>query len=339
MWAWSLGRRLLTGREDDTWYNMLLVQLLPPGVSLLALVWLVLDVAFLSALLLYLLRGCDCGRSLLCSVFHDLIRYGKTKVGRQRPAWLQWFDIPKRCFWHFYCVSLIWNGFLLWILHRLLFQSVPVPEWIQVVLRFLRAGSEPQILDRELSAVLALALLWLHSLRRLLECLFVSVFSNGTIHFVQYCFGLGYYILIGITVLSYCSLDTQTVSLDDLLPQGHWYHILGLTLYIWASLHQYRCHCILANLRKSASGTIMHLNYAIPTGDWFEKVSCPHYLAELLIYLSIAVVFGPLNTIWWLVVLYVLFSQALAAVLCHEFYHEKFDSYPIHRNAFIPFIF
>ncbi|NP_001079436.1 polyprenol reductase [Xenopus laevis] len=319
---------------------MQLVQLLPPGVSLLALVWLAVDAAFLTALLLYLQRGCDSGRSLLCSVFQDLIRYGKTKSGLRRPSWLQWFDIPKRCFWHFYFVSLVWNGFLLWILLHLLLQSVPVPEWLQAVLQFLCAGSEPQVLGGELSVVLAFSLLWLHSLRRLLECLFVSIFSNGVIHFVQYCFGLGYYILIGFTILGYCPLDRRTaVSLDDLLMQGNWYHILGLTLYVWASLHQYTCHCILADLRKSASGAIINLKHAVPTGDWFEKVSCPHYFAELLIYLSIAVVFGLLNTIWWLVVLYVLLSQALAAVLCHEFYHEKFDSYPIHRKAFIPLIF
>ncbi|KAE8629591.1 hypothetical protein XENTR_v10000537 [Xenopus tropicalis] len=251
------------------------VQLFPPGMTLLALVWLLLDATFLITLLWHLLQGCKSGHSLLCSVFQDLIRYGKTKTGLQRPAWLQWFDIPKRCFWHFYCVSLIWNGCLLWILLRLLLQSVPVPEWLQLVLHFLHAGSEPQIL----------------------------------------------------------------VSTDNLLTQCHWYHILGLALYIWASLHQYRCHCILAGLRKSASGNVINLNHSVPCGDWFERVSCPHYFAELLIYVSIAVVFGLLNTIWWLVVLFVLLNQALAALLCHEFYHEKFDTYPIHRKAFIPFIF
>ena len=44
-------------------------------------------------------------------------------------------------------------------------------------------------------------LLWIHCLRRLAECLYVSVFSDGVIHVVQYVFGLGYYILLGLTVL------------------------------------------------------------------------------------------------------------------------------------------
>lgn len=58
-----------------------------------------------------------------------------------------------------------------------------------------------------LSAFLVLVFLWLHSLRRLFECLYVSVFSNAVIHIVQYCFGLVYYVLVGLTVLSQVPMD------------------------------------------------------------------------------------------------------------------------------------
>lgn len=51
------------------------------------------------------------------------------------------------------------------------------------------------------SALLVLLLLWLHSCRRLAECLWTSVFSSGVIHVVQYCFGIVYYIAVGSTVL------------------------------------------------------------------------------------------------------------------------------------------
>lgn len=53
----------------------------------------------------------------------------------------------------------------------------------------------------QLSTLLVQLLLCVHSLRRLLECLFISVFSDGAIHLVQYLFGLGYYIILGLTVL------------------------------------------------------------------------------------------------------------------------------------------
>lgn len=53
----------------------------------------------------------------------------------------------------------------------------------------------------QLSTVLMQMLLCIHSLRRLLECLFVSVFSKGVMHLAQYMFGLCYYVMLGLTVL------------------------------------------------------------------------------------------------------------------------------------------
>lgn len=35
----------------------------------------------------------------------------------------------------------------------------------------------------------------------------MSVFSNAVIHVVQYCFGLTYYVLVGLTVLSQVPMD------------------------------------------------------------------------------------------------------------------------------------
>lgn len=56
--------------------------------------------------------------------------------------------------------------------------------------------SEPQ-----LTILVMQVLLWLHSIRRLQECLFVSIFSDGVVHVVQYAFGLSYYVILGLTVL------------------------------------------------------------------------------------------------------------------------------------------
>jgi len=76
----------------------------------------------------------------------------------------------------------------------------------------------------------------------------------------------------------------------------------------------------------------------LPRGGWFELVSCPHYLAELLIYVGLSLAVGGLSLTWWLVVLYVLFNQGLAAQLCHDLYASKYEAYPRHRKAFIPFV-
>ncbi|KAF1590764.1 Polyprenol reductase, partial [Eudyptes moseleyi] len=272
-------------------------------------------------------------------LFQDLIRYGKTKRGcGQRPAWLRLLQVPKRWFTHFYVVSVLWNGFLLIWLFRAEFLGGSLPSWIQHVHRALGRDSQSEDTGNEhSSALLVLLLLWLHSCRRLAECLWTSVFSNGVIHIVQYCFGLGYYVAVGSTVL--CQVPTNIRSGEVLSMQICWYHIVGITTYIWASLHQHRCLVILANLRKSKSGKVVSLGHSVPFGDWFERVSCPHYFAELLIYVSMAITLGFHNVTWWCVVMYVLFNQALAAVLCHEYYRKNFSSYPKHRTAFIPFVF
>lgn len=86
------------------------------------------------------------------------------------------------------------------------------------------------------------------------------------------------------------------------------------------------------------SGTVETLAHKMPVGGWFELVSCPHYFAELLIYVSFSLLLGGRSLTWWLLVLYVLMNQALAAQLCHELYISKYKSYPKHRKAFIPFV-
>ncbi|NXJ62919.1 PORED reductase, partial [Rostratula benghalensis] len=250
-----------------------------------------------------------------------------------------------RWFTHFYVVSVLWNGFLLICLLRAEFLGGSLPSWIQHLHRALGQDSQSEDTGKyssysdceHFSALLVLLLLWLHSCRRLGECLWTSVFSSGVIHIVQYCFGLAYYIAIGSTVL--CQVPTNIRNGKELSVEICWYHVVGVMMYIWASLHQHRCLVILANLRKSKSGKVVNLSHSLPFGDWFERVSCPHYFAELLIYASMAVTLGFHNLTWWCVVLYVLFNQALAAVLCHEFYQKNFSSYPKHRKAFIPFVF
>ncbi|XP_025942209.1 polyprenol reductase isoform X2 [Apteryx rowi] len=307
--------------------------------AVLGLLWALLAAAFLAALLLEQAQAQARRSGGGVGFFQDLIRYGKTKSDcEQRPAWLRLFDVPKRWFTHFYVVSVLWNGFLLIWLIQARFLRGSLSSWLQHLHHALSRASQNEDIESEcFSALLVLLLLWLHSFRRLAECLCTSVFSNGVLHIVQYCFGLGYYIAVGLTVL--CQVPSNFRSGEELSVQICWYHIIGIVMYIWASLHQHRCLVILANLRKSKSGKVVNLSHSIPFGDWFERVSCPHYFAELLIYVSMAITLGFHNVTWWFVVMYVLFSQALTAVLCHEFYQNRFSSYPKHRKAFIPFVF
>ncbi|XP_006001438.1 polyprenol reductase [Latimeria chalumnae] len=309
------------------------------GLSGIELLWLILAGSFSLALVLHLLSA---GRqSAFWDCFQDLIRYGKTKADSgRRQKWLRVFDVPKRWFSHFYAVSVIWNGFLLLFLLQAVLLGHPFPVWLQTLLHFLCGNSVKENSAEVLSVLLVQTLLWLHCFRRLTECVSVSVFSNGVIHLVQYCFGLSYYIVLGLTVTCRAaSLGKSAIQVDDLLAQVGLHHLVGTAVYLWASLHQHRCLVILADLRKIKSGQVVNMGHMVPYGDWFEQVSCPHYLTELLIYVAFCITFGGQDLTWWLIVAYVLFNQALTAVLSHEYYIKKFESYPKHRKAFIPFIF
>ncbi|XP_004067620.1 polyprenol reductase isoform X2 [Oryzias latipes] len=263
----------------------------------------------------------------------DLIRYGKTK-SLKRANWLRLFDVPKRWFWHFYIVSVCWNGFLLFVNLNLIYHRQSYPSWLIAILDVLSGVPRPDSQVPQLSTALVQLLVWLHSLRRLLECLFVSIFSDGVMHVVQYLFGLGYYITLGLTVLCVDRIGKGTASLS----QVDWLQVTGFVLFICASLLQHQSIVLLAGLRTGKSGAVETFAHRMPKGGCFQLVSCPHYFAELLIYVSLGFVFGGLSLTWWLVVLYVFFNQALAGQLSHELYVSKYQSYPKDRKAFIPFV-
>ncbi|XDV42030.1 hypothetical protein PO909_010782 [Leuciscus waleckii] len=304
-------------------------------IAIVNIIWFLLALCFIVAFCLYKFSLKLPNR--LEDVFQDLIRYGKTKEPIKRPSRQRVFDVSKRCFIHFYAVSVMWNGLLLLFTIRSVVMSETLPDWLIDALCCLTGRPRDAWNELHLSILLLQVLLWVHSFRRLLECLFVSVFSNGVIHIVQYAFGMGYYVLLGLTVLCLNASLPQSGAVP-LFKQLTWYHVIGTLLFIGASLLQHWSLSLLAKMRTDNSGKVKTLAHKMPCGGWFELVSCPHYLAELLIYVAMSVCCGCSSLTWWLVILYVLYNQALAAQLCHDYYRSKFETYPRQRKAFIPFV-
>ncbi|XP_074524480.1 polyprenal reductase [Halichoeres trimaculatus] len=307
-------------------------------LSVTDVVWSCLACGFLIAFVAHnilniLPRGRENSRIYI--IFEDLIRYGKTKQHREKGDWLRVFDIPKRWFWHFYAVSVGWNGFLLVLSLNLTFQHQSYPSWLDGLLDILTGEPSSYSAAPQLTTLLVQLLLFLHSLRRLQECLFVSVFSNAAMHLVQYLFGLVYYVILGLTALG---SDRAGKGTGPLLSQLEWFHVVGGVLFVMASWMQHQCLVHLAGLRLGKSGSVETLAHRVPEGGWFELVSCPHYLAELLLYVGLNLIYGGVSLTWWIVFSYVLFSHALEAQLSHEFYLSKCESYPRNRKAFIPFV-
>jgi hypothetical protein len=85
-------------------------------------------------------------------------------------------------------------------------------------------------------------------------------------------------------------------------------NIYGSILFLWAFCCQYKAAVSLANLRKDKKGSIVTLEHRVPHGDWFELVSSPHNMAEILMYLALTFILFGSNT-WPVVFLWVLSNQ------------------------------
>ena len=79
----------------------------------------------------------------------------------------------------------------------------------------------------------------------------------------------------------------------------------------------------------------------MPQGDWFELVSSPHYLAEILIYAALVMcqVFSAWWTALWCVLLSTVCTLSLSARQVHLWYKEKFEDYPINRMILVPWLY
>ncbi len=94
-------------------------------------------------------------------------------------------------------------------------------------------------------------------------------------------------------------------------------------------------HRIFADLKRNSGR-----DHAIPFGDWFQFVTCPHYLAEIILYMCIAAILGPEHQTGWLIFFWVVVNQLVAGVMQHKWYKRTFrETYPSNRKAVIPFIF
>jgi 3-oxo-5-alpha-steroid 4-dehydrogenase len=140
-------------------------------------------------------------------------------------------------------------------------------------------------------------LLATHLCRRRWECCRVHQW-HGRMHVAGYLLGVIHYLIL-------------PASLIQVVGRGRWGRAdltLGMAaLCFFAQFQQYRHHVILANIRSlnrpapesarlsndsrgiaQVRGVSVSI-YRLPTGGWFPVVACPHYLSEVLIYTTLAI--------------------------------------------------
>ncbi|KRY00545.1 Polyprenol reductase, partial [Trichinella pseudospiralis] len=111
-----------------------------------------------------------------------------------------------------------------------------------------------------------------------------------------------------------------------------WHYLLGLIYYI---LMPFSILVEAPKFRPNDRNIVSH-EHRIIHGGWFDLVSCPHFLFEILIYLSVWFCQRMIWNVWCCVLIFVYTNQIIAAKITHDWYRQKYSQYPKHRTALIP---
>ncbi|CAA9989587.1 polyprenol reductase, putative [Plasmodium knowlesi strain H] len=168
-------------------------------------------------------------------------------------------------------------------------------------------------------------LLHVQLLRRLFEQLFiVRTTPKSVMHVFSYLLGVTFYL---VTPYSLQNNDKREYTLVGLLP---------VVVFLLGTLIQYDSHVRLAKLRPKGERKL-DSPYKVPHGGLFYFVSCPHYFAEILIYLSFLLLnWNFISLLSFTFVFLVLIKNGLQT---HKWYlRTAREAYPKQRRAIFPYI-
>ncbi|KAM1763627.1 polyprenol reductase 2-like [Malus sylvestris] len=300
---------------------------------------------------------------------------GFAKRGKTMQSSSQKFTVPQKFFCHFYLVAVAWTTVLLvatlmyaykavpLVSDSLLHPSLPNPyTGGSHIFSWHKSHLIPISYKYSVwHSVLLLVLMEVQVLRRLFETIYVFNYSSSArMHIFGYLTGLFFYTAAPLSLCCNNIADIYKFSINgvaefivkgkssmrevefdwlqlvnSLLKLG-WLQWIGAAIFFWGWIHQRQCHAILGSLRENSE---QNDEYVIPHGDWFEIVSSPHYLAEIVIYAGLVVASGGTDLTIWLLFGFVVTNLVLAAAETHRWYLRKFESYPRKRRAIIPFVY
>ncbi|KAG0711387.1 Polyprenol reductase [Chionoecetes opilio] len=231
-------------------------------------------------------------------------QFGKMAHANPVSRLLAALEVPRSWFVHFYVSACMMVTLALALMCHVYVSGGSLPPWAAAALDVLTTPHRTQAASAT-SAALALCLLALQIYRRLYENLFVSVFSSGHMNVFHYIVGHTHYLGAVALLLSQAPgfSPDSTIVFSGL--EGH--HIAGTVLFLFGFVVQHRSLCLLASLRSNR-GKKMQEKYLMPEGGLFEVVSCPHMLAEVVVYAGLLTVLGT-HCDWLWVALWVLSNQ------------------------------
>jgi 3-oxo-5-alpha-steroid 4-dehydrogenase 3 len=147
----------------------------------------------------------------------------------------------------------------------------------------------------------ALLMFEFHVIQRLLESYCITEYGSSRIHISGYFCGILHYICAPLS-LFIASIDLEVIFMTTGSRSVFYggvkaaFKLCSVVIFLIASYAQYQCHYILylyktGKLESTRPSTLNKENntgcYALPDKGLFKYVCCPHYSAEICIYLSI----------------------------------------------------
>ncbi|KAF7187371.1 Polyprenol reductase, partial [Pseudocercospora fuligena] len=185
--------------------------------------------------------------------------------------------------------------------------------------------------------------------RRLYESIALARPSQSRMWVGHWALGILFYICtsIAVWVEGGSVIRDHDFSVNDLTFVGLTLRtFLGTTIFILASGLQHDCHSYLAALKASKKGekAAPGSQYRLPDHPAWNLSLTPHYFAECLIYLSLAVIAAPRGSVlnWTFVsaLTFVAINLGVTAYGTKEWYKQKFGDQAVYRRArMIPFIY
>lgn len=184
--------------------------------------------------------------------------------------------------------------------------------------------------------------------RRLYECHAFSRPSKSTMWIGHWILGMAFYVglSVAIWIEGTQALENHKLTLVDFSIQAPSVRtFITLAMFMFASGIQHDCHAYLASLKPTgANNKDGKSDYKLPDHPAFNLTVTPHYLAECIIYLSIARMAAPsgqwLNGTVTCALIFVAVNLGATAHGTHEWYERKFGKDALKgRWRMVPFVF
>lgn len=284
--------------------------------------------------------------SICAQQLHELqasvLAYGKLNLHNNKKPTTLWanqlskWTVPKHYFSHFYVIGLITA--IVSIVELVFLSCFNKSLFIMQLLDQYDTRTGTHHVSQQ-QCIVGLTLLTCHLSRRVYESFWIEKPSKtATMHVSHYLIGIGFY---GAMVLGTWLEGVSNVESSLSQPQDTYFNISSLSaifLFLYASYHQYKCHSILSLLRQSKDeGT-----YSIPRGDWFEMLVTPHYFADILIYLSLNILYRFQNyilicgLIWTIVNLSIVSGETQVWYQSHFSAEKLNQAFPHGRKRILP---